>query len=269
MEKEYDLVLVCGQSNMAGRGITSEEWPEEAPSITPGAGLEYRAISDPECLHPVQEPFGAEENNPEGIYEPGMKTGSLVTAFINAYYARTLVPVIGISASKGGSAIAEWQGEDDCLSDARMRLRRAEDYLKKEGIPIRHRFMLWCQGETDGDLGTEPAVYKEKFKRMLSQVRESGIEACFLITIGQYNGRDGFDYSGIRHAQRELAEELADVWLVCDDFYTMQSRGLMKDDFHYYQQAYNEVGTAAGNVAGQLAMQPEVLLMSGQGSQRF
>lgn len=66
MEKEYDLFLFCGQSNMAGRGITSEEWPEEAPSITPGAGLEYRAISDPECLHPVQEPFGAEENNPEG-----------------------------------------------------------------------------------------------------------------------------------------------------------------------------------------------------------
>ena len=76
MEKEYDLFLFCGQSNMAGRGITSEEWPEEAPSITPGAGLEYRAISDPECLHPVQEPFGAEENNPEGIYEPGMKTGN-------------------------------------------------------------------------------------------------------------------------------------------------------------------------------------------------
>ena len=42
----------------------------------------------------------------------------------------------------------------------------------------------------------------------------------------------------------------------------------MKDDFHYYQQAYNEVGTVAGDVAGQLAMQPEVLLMSGQGSQR-
>lgn len=262
MDKEYDLFLFCGQSNMAGRGITSEQWPEEAPVITPGAGLEYRAISDPEHLHTVEEPFGAEENNPDGIYEPGMKTGSLVTAFINSYYARTRVPVIGISASKGGSSIEKWQGKGDYLSDAQMRLERAENYLKKENIHLRHRYMLWCQGETDGDLGTSPEVYKEKFKRMLSQVLESGIEACFLITIGEYNGRNGFNYSGIRHAQLELAEELAEVWLVCDDFYTMRSRGLMKDDFHYYQKAYNEVGTAAGNTAAYLVMQPGILPVS-------
>lgn len=39
MEKEYDLFLFCGQSNMAGRGITSGQWPEKAPVITPGGGL--------------------------------------------------------------------------------------------------------------------------------------------------------------------------------------------------------------------------------------
>lgn len=31
----------------------------------------------------------------------------------------------------------------------------------------------------------------------------------------------------------------------------MRTRGLMKDDFHYYQAAYNEVGTMAGNAAGE------------------
>lgn len=49
------------------------------------------------------EPFGVNENNPDGIYEPGMKTGSMVTAFMNAYYTRANTSIIGVSASKGGS----------------------------------------------------------------------------------------------------------------------------------------------------------------------
>lgn len=250
MEKEYDLFLFLGQSNMAGRGISSKQWPDTAPLPTPGSGYEYRAISDPEHLYPVREPFGVDENNPDGIYEPGMKTGSMVTAFINAYYAKTGLPVIGVSASKGGSAIGEWQGNQDYLSDALMRFDRVEQYLKAEGFTIRHRYMLWCQGETDGDLGTAPDEYKAGFQNMFTQLKAKGIEVCFLITIGEYNGENGFDYSRIRQAQLELARELSDVVLVCDDFHTMRGRGLMKDAFHYYQKAYNEVGTAAGNMAG-------------------
>lgn len=251
MEKEYDLFLFLGQSNMAGRGVTSPQWPETAPALTPGAGYEYRAVSDPGRLYPASEPFGVHENNPDGICEPGMKTGSMVTAFINAYYARTKIPVIGVSASKGGSAIGQWQGDGDYLSDALMRLERAEKFLKEQEITVRHRYMLWCQGETDGDLGTSPEDYKARFTNMFSQLREKGIETCFLIAIGEYNGQKGFDYSDIRRTQLELPKELPDVVLVCDAFHTMGARGLMKDDFHYYQAAYNEVGTMAGNAAGE------------------
>lgn len=250
MEKEYDLFMFCGQSNMAGRGITSRQWTEEAPELMLGAGFEYRAVSEPNCLHTVVEPFGVNENNPDGIDEPGMKTGSMVTAFINAYYAKTKTPVIGVSASKGGSAIGEWQGKHDYLSDALMRFERAKEFAEKQKMHIRHCFLLWCQGETDGDLGTSPDDYKTRFKHMLLQFKEKGIETCFLIVIGEYNGDKGFDYSVIRWTQLQIAEEVEDVYLVSDDFHTMRSRGLMKDDFHYYQKAYNEVGTAAGNAAG-------------------
>lgn len=103
MQQAYDLFLFIGQSNMAGRGVSSPRWPEGAPELTPGAGFEYRSVSAPEQLFPIQEPFGAAENDPNGIFEPGMKTGSLVTAFVNAYYAQTHTPIIGVSASKGGS----------------------------------------------------------------------------------------------------------------------------------------------------------------------
>lgn len=256
--KEYDLFMFCGQSNMAGRGITSRQWPEAAPALTAGAGFEYRSVSDPDCLHMVTEPFGVNENDPDGIDEPGMKTGSMVTSFINAYYEKTKTPVIGVSASKGGSAIGEWQGNHDYLSDALIRLERAKKYLKKKNIFVRHCFMLWCQGETDGDLGTSPDQYKRKFKHMFFQFKDKGVEACFLIAIGEYNGDKGFDYSSIRHAQLQMEKELDDVYLACDDFHTMRSRGLMKDEFHYYQEGYNQVGAAAGSAAGDFANALEI-----------
>lgn len=245
----YDLFLFAGQSNMAGRGITSERWPQPAPELLPGAGMEYRAISAPDRLFPIAEPFGQAENNPDGIYEPGMKTGSLVTAFVNAYYSATGVPVIGVSASKGGSEIALWQGKSDLLSDALARFAKAEDYLRVQKIPVRHRFLVWCQGETDGDLATAPETYKESFRVLWSQCRAAGMERCFLIAIGAYNGVKGCDYTPIHDAQLELAQQEPGVELVSDAFCTMRARGLMKDSYHYYQQAYNEVGTEAGTAA--------------------
>ena len=42
----YDLFLFAGQSNMAGRGIACTQFPECAPDLIPGAGAEFRAISD-------------------------------------------------------------------------------------------------------------------------------------------------------------------------------------------------------------------------------
>ena len=142
-----DLFLFMGQSNMAGRGVTCSRFPQSAPACLPGAGWEFRAVSDPNRLYPAAEPFGALENRPGGIFEPGMKTGSMVTAFINAYFEETHTPVIGVSASKGGSAIREWQPGSPFLEDALLRLRTAEKYLADSCIPIRRRFVLWCQGK--------------------------------------------------------------------------------------------------------------------------
>lgn len=248
----YDLILFAGQSNMTGRGITTDKWKEPAPKIKEDAGVEYRAVSDPEHLHKIEEPFGVNENNPDGIYEPGMKTGSMVTAFVNAYYEKTRIPVLAISASKGGSAISEWQGKEDYLSDAVKRVKNAVSYAEKNQIQIRHKYVLWCQGETDGDQGTPLEKYKELFDNMFSQLKAIGIEKMFLITIGEYNGCKGWEnaYKEIRKLQIKLSESMKDVILVSDRFHTMQSRGLMKDDFHYFQKAYNEVGEEAGRAAG-------------------
>ena len=59
---EFDLIVFSGQSNMAGRGCVSEQWPQRAAIVTEGAGYEYRAISAPDILSEVIEPFGVNEN---------------------------------------------------------------------------------------------------------------------------------------------------------------------------------------------------------------
>ena len=258
-----DLFLFLGQSNMAGRGVTCLRFPQSAPACLPGAGWEFRAVSDPHRLYPATEPFGVWENRPGGIFEPGMKTGSMAVSFMNAYFQETRTPVIGISASKGGSAIREWQPGSPFLEDALLRLRTAEGFFRSEDIAIRRRFVLWCQGETDGDLGTPPDIYEKDFLRMLDALLSSGIEHLFLIRIGRYNalpetGRGPEapfpDYAPIRNAQERLALTCPKASMVSRLFAGMRAQGLMKDAFHYYQHAYNLVGADAGHHAGKYVM---------------
>lgn len=253
MLKEVDVILFMGQSNMAGRGKTCERWPQTAPASIPGAGYEYRAVSAPGRLFPVEEPFGAAENRELGIDDKDLKSGSMVTSFINAYYTMTGVPVVGISASKGGSSILQWQPGGAFLEDTLERWRSAVSWLREQGIHIRRQYMAWCQGETDGDHGMNGGTYRQLFENMLSVMIQGGIEKCFLISIGCYNGDGDADYEELRQEQVLIAKEDSRVELVSDEWKTMKSRGLMRDPFHYYQAAYNEVGLLAGIRAGRYA----------------
>lgn len=270
--KTVDLILFMGQSNMAGRGVPCEKWPQGVPNLTLGAGWEFRAISDPTKLYPIAEPFGVDENNPEGmndVFSDGKKakTGSMVTAFVNAYYGRTGVPIVGVSASKGGSRIARWMpdAEDGFLKDTLERYRGVVDFLQRSGeswrspendvetrqcYEIRHRYMVWCQGESDGDRGTSAEEYKACFNILWQEMKATGIEKCFLIKTGKKNvpGQEE-EYEEICRAQEELCDG-KEIIMVSRSLGEMFERGLMKDAFHYYQQAYNEVGTETGENVG-------------------
>lgn len=241
-----DLFLFMGQSNMAGRGIVTDEHREGVPLLVEGAGYEYRAVSSPGRLYPIEEPFGRLENHEGGIDDGDMKTGSLVTAFANTYYEKTGIPIVGVSASKGGSRIDQWQPDGDFLKDTVERFRAADAYLAENHYTVRHRFMLWCQGESDGDVAKPGEIYRAEFERMLGVMLNEGVEKCFLIRIGRYNGTLGYDYREIMTVQEEIAGTDPNVVMVSTAFAGMKGRGLMKDEFHYYQEAYNIVGQEAG-----------------------
>ena len=246
-DQECDLIMFMGQSNMAGRGVTSQTWPETAPIIADNAGYEFRAISDPTKLYPIAEPFGVSENNVNGINDYSNKTGSMVTAFANEYYAYTKKTVVGVSASVGGTSSSAWLPTGSLLPDAIQRLASAVTYLNSNNIRIRHKFMVWCQGESDGDADVTKSTYITNFNTILNAMKTAGIEKCFLVRIGNRN-IDTVDtkYSTIIEAQTEIAQTNKDVVMISTDFAGMKERGLMKDDFHYYQAGYNEVGRYAG-----------------------
>lgn len=246
--ESVDLVLFAGQSNMAGRGCAAEAapCPEEA-------GWEYRAVSAPDALYPIGEPFGRHENVPGALDDGEKKTGSMVSAFAAAYYRLSGRRLVCVSASKGGTSSQAW--EDGLAADAAARLARALGYLRAVGRTPQHTLVLWCQGETDGDYTVTAAQYRSRFERIWTRLRQAGAERCGLIEIGHFNKRvfpqglygltgEQLDaqYAVIRTAQRQIVRKVDGVF-PAGSFEPHEAE--MKDEFHYRQSAYNAVGTAA------------------------
>jgi|GEM_PF-1011628 len=241
---EVDVMLFMGQSNMAGRGIVSEDFPEDAPEVIDGAGWEFRSISDPTSLHAIDKQFGMNENVYGAIDDTGAKTGGLVPAFVNAYYTNNgNVPVVGVSASEGATSLNNWQPGTPRLSDAINRLTTCVEWLEDNNYKIRHKYMVWCQGEND-DTQTEE-WYVENFNFMFEAMKEAGIEKCFLIRIGNTNPSKD-ERIALMKTQTKICQTQKDVVMVATTYASMLNRGLMKDEEHYYQQAYNECGEQAG-----------------------
>lgn len=232
-----DLIMFMGQSNMAGRGVASE-----APVVPEGHGYEFKAITDPTKLYPIVEPFGVNENSSVSGVTESTKTGSMVSAFAIEYYKRTGVPIVGVSCSKGGTEIAWWLGKP--LTDAVTRHNTAKAWLTANGYIIRNDYMVWCQGETDSRLGTSADSYKSQLKSLIETMKENGVQKCFIIRIG--NKKDNATYNDkIILVQNEFCREYEDAVMVSTMLAGFAEQGLMKDDDHFKQPAYNLAGTDA------------------------
>lgn len=243
-DNSVDVVLFMGQSNMAGRGVASE-----APIVPKDTAYEFRAISDPTKLYQIVEPFGFNEDNPNGINDRKMKTGSMISSLVNEYYKYTGRKIVAISASEGGTFIGTWTS-NKFLNDLKNRLESTLNYLQSQNIKVKDIFMVWCQGESDES--TPKDDYKTKFNKIWSYMKDTlNVSKCFLVRIGYFNESNTPNkYSSIIEAQREICEYSDDVILVSTRFDSMQSEGLMKDEFHYKQEGYNLTGTDAGrNIA--------------------
>lgn len=244
--RTMDVILFMGQSNVSGAGGDASQ----APELIEGAGYEFRAVTDPSHLYVLEEPFGENENrgalDDTEILE---REGSMVTAFVNAYYQETETPVVAISASVGSSSLEGWLNKGR-KEEAADRLEAAKKCLRKEKVRIRHIYMLWFQGEADANLKTTKDEYKTMLRQLVSYMEEQGVEACFLVQLGP-DLTDVEKNQEIMEAQLEICEEEENIVLVSELPASLTGED-MKDEggIHFTQKALNLIGEDAGKNAG-------------------
>ena len=243
LEKTVDLVMTMGQSNISGRGQS-----EKATPCPAGHGYWYKNpnLSAPsqaeEGLYQIVEPYGNEGSQ---------SSGSPVAALASAYYDATGVPMVCVSNSYGGTPISHFinTGAGTKLQKGIDSFNAAKTYLESQGYTIRHKVVLWCQGESDAEIGTTAEEYTAMFNTMKATLNaECGIEKLAIINIGQYKD-SSIDFTTIRDAQFALAANDSDVIMVSDKFRGALMNGGV-DSWHYTQSSYDIVGyDAAKNLA--------------------
>ena len=244
--KVVDLFIFMGQSNMAGRGVAAQ-----APEVPEGWGYEYKAISDPGKLNHLTEPFGLNEENPNGVDDRSSgrnrRTGTLVSSFANAYYENTQVPVVAVSCSIGGTASSYWMPGTKALNDAIQRHNDAEEWLVENGYTIRHNFMFWLQGENDATANVTIEKYTSNMKEILKEmINKTGVEKCIMIRVGKPSQSSITLADYIIQAQTELCQTYVEFVMGSTLTAGFVADGLMKDNWHYSQKGYNVLGQDVG-----------------------
>lgn len=243
-----DVIVFMGQSNMAGRGDASLAVP-----CGEGHGFEFKAVTDPTKLYPLQEPFGELENNTSLSDISGTipkKTGGPVSAFCEAYYQETGVPVIGVSASQGGTNSSEWQPGYALIEEAKHRLDLCLNYMYSQGIyEVRNIFMVWLQGEGDAGNGMQYDEYNANMRNIVDAMKTVGVQHCYLISIGTYMkslNPTRYDlYIQFGEMQATMCANHADMTHVSRKLAGMPE-SMMHLNNHYLQEAYNVMGNDAG-----------------------
>ena len=152
---DFDVYLLIGQSNMAGRG------PLEASDTTDvidgvwllnADGLPEPAIAPLNKYSTIRKELSLQG------YNPGCEFGRIM-------HSETGRPILLVVNARGGSHMAEWQPDSDngYFRDAVRRTKEALKFGKLNGI-------LWNQGETDVHKKTWD--YPEKFNAMISELRK-------------------------------------------------------------------------------------------------
>lgn len=240
-----DVVIFMGQSNMAGRG----ENAALAPQLEINTGFEYRAVTDSFGLYHLAAPFGKYENVVGGLNDVSRKTGievksgGMVASLCKTYFENTGIPIVAVSASISGTSVKQFQPGGGILEDAVNRLNQCKDFLNQNKYNIRHVYMVWCQGESDRSMETE--CYIQYMKTLIEEMRQNGVEMCFVIQTGERVNEKDF-YKNVQEGQKKLCNTYEYAYLATDIATTFVNKGLMHDDVHYSQRGYNMLGKETG-----------------------
>ena len=243
-----DLIIFAGQSNMSGNGGNAAL----APVVPIGHGYEYRPATAPNALFPLVEPFG---RNERGYISdvPEYQNGTLVSAFVSTYYSKTGVPVVAVPATHGGTDSGYWANEAT-KADLVSRFIKAKTYLENNNFKIRHKYVVFLQGESDavkgsGEKGFNDFEYKNNLTSAFQPLFANGLEQVFIITPG-YALNGIYSYNDVVAAQLDLCTS-SDLFSIGSTLlHELPPNAYLADAVHYNQNGLNMVGSNAGaNVA--------------------
>lgn len=250
-----DLILFMGQSNMSGVGGN----PSLAPKVPGGQGFEFKAISDPTNIYPIEEPFGKNESFIGGICDfPGSKQGSLVSSFAIKYYEETGIPIVAVSASEGATTTEKWKS-DNYQADLLSRYNKATNWLDDNGFKVRKRFAIWLQGESDAANNVTADEYVANMDIIIRGLFIAGVNKVFIITPGRTLTYKNY-FDTIIDCQLKMCKE-SGYYALGTNYLSAMSAEYLVDEWHYNQYVLDLLGErCAESVAYYVNNQKEMVM---------
>jgi len=155
---DYDVYLLIGQSNCAGRGpmISSD-----TTDVIPGVYLLNNKGKVEEAIAPLNRYSNIRKDMKVQGIGLGMGFGDKMHRWTNR-------KVLLVQNARGGSSVRSWTpGAADGYADsAIVRARQALRFGRLKAI-------VWHQGETDTQMGMTTGEYVERFAKLIAYLREN------------------------------------------------------------------------------------------------
>ena len=214
--KKYDLYLLVGQSNMAGRGLL------EVTDTT--VHKRVFSLNAADQFVPAKEPLHFDKKG-RGT-GPGLAFGK-VMATANAQSFIGLIP-----AAVGGTKISYWEpgNPKGLFEEAIRKAKIAMQSGQLKGI-------LWQQGESDSNAEDAP-LYKERLLKLLQSFRnELGAKDVPIVIGGLGSFLKSPQYKNINVALVAVANEIGNA-----KFSEASNLGHIGDSLHFNSKAQRENG---------------------------
>lgn len=224
VDKSVSSVLMIGQSNMAGRGDIGDVEPIENPNCYMLRMARWQPMSEP--INPDRSMF-------KGKFKSGV---SLAASFADDFANHINAPVGLIPCADGGTRLEQWMpGEllfDHAVAMTKLAQRTSE--LK---------CIIWHQGESDRKNEDSIITYKERFIKMITQLREELNAQNVPVIIGELSrSPDPETYKSSSHFRlNSIFAEIAKELPLCS---VASSDGLIlkADNLHFNSVSLREFG---------------------------
>jgi len=224
-KEKFFLFLLAGQSNMAGRGVVSEEDRTPHPRVL--------MLNQQNQWVPAADPVHFDKPKVAGT---GLgKTFGMIIAETNPDITVGLIP-----CAVGGTPIDRWEpGAEDSFTkthpwdDCMTRIKPALEVGTLKGI-------LWHQGEGDANPQRAP-YYLEKLTSLVRRFRQElgDPQVPFVLgQLGQFEGRPWTNSTRqVDQAMHDLVKQVPRTALVSSE--GLRDKG---DHVHFDSAAYRELG---------------------------